>query len=82
MLRESLLTHFLRVEGVVPELLLHEGVRLHLVLRLLSHEIGLLVAGRNKITGLIQAMQSTTVGRRAEAEGGPRERNFSMFFFF
>ena len=41
MLWQRLLPDLLWVEGVVAVLLLHERVRLHLVLLLLSHEIGL-----------------------------------------
>ena len=75
MLGQSLLSDLLRVESVVPELLLHEGVGLHLVLRLLSHEIGLL-GGREQNN----RVNTSHAKHYSREEGGGRERKVSMFF--
>ena len=47
------------VEGVVPILLVREGVCLDLILRLLSHEIALYIGAQKNM--LDKAMQSTTL---------------------
>ena len=49
----------LGVEGVVPILLVREGVCLDLILRLLSHKIALYIGAQKNM--LDKAMQSTTL---------------------